>query len=75
MPLSRREGVKLFRLKEVEIDALRGGGRTLRVRPGNGQRCGSDPVDAGILQLEIEFVSSVNKWIGIRSPSQGRMDS
>jgi hypothetical protein len=36
-----------------------------RVRPGNGQTRGSVPTDAGILQLEIEFVSSVRKRIGV----------
>jgi hypothetical protein len=40
-------------------------GAHLRVRPGNGQTRGSAPTDAGILQLEIEFVSSVRKRIGI----------
>ena len=39
-------------------------GAHLRVRPGNGQTHGSAPTDAGILQLEIEFVSSVRKRIG-----------
>ena len=41
-------------------------GAHLRVRPGNGQTHGSAPTDAGILKLEIEFVSSVRKRIGIR---------
>ena len=41
-------------------------GAHLRVRPWNGQTHGSAPTDAGILQLEIEFVSSVRKRIGIK---------
>ncbi len=41
-------------------------GAHLRVHPGNGQTRGSAPTDAGILQLEIEFVSSVRKRIGMR---------
>ena len=63
-------GTKLFRtdmlyrfaLKEVTCLWY---GAHLRVRPGNGQTRGSAPTDAGILQLEIEFVSSVRKRIGI----------
>jgi hypothetical protein len=43
----------------------------LRVRPGNGQTRGSAPTDAGILQSEIEFVSSVRKRIGIMRVWQG----
>jgi hypothetical protein len=42
-------------------------GAHLRVRPGNGQTRGSAPTDAGILQLEIEFVSSVRKRIGLKT--------
>ena len=42
-------------------------GAHLRVRPGNGQTRGSTPTDAGILQLEIEFVSSVRKGIDLSS--------
>jgi hypothetical protein len=49
-------------------------GAHLRVRPGSGQTRGSAPTDAGILQLEIEFVSSVRKRIGMTDSLPNRQN-
>ena len=66
-------GAKLFRIGIIPIRAQRSNmalvGAHLRVRPGNGQTRRSAPTDAGILQLKIEFVSSVRNRIGINPPT------